>query len=67
VHLDVKINRQCKNTKEELLKTSAAMWFNKMCRINRLASKCTRVKETTNNFLTGFNESAIINITALFL
>jgi len=67
VHLHVKINRKCKNIKEELLKTSAAIWFNKMCMIYRLASKCTHVKETTNNFLTAFNENAIINITALFL
>ena len=66
MHLDVKIDRKCKNTKEELLKTTAAIRFNKMCRINRLASKCTHVKKTANNFPTAFNERTIINITDLF-
>jgi hypothetical protein len=29
-----------KNTKEKLLKNIAAIWFNKMCRLNHFTPKC---------------------------
>jgi len=29
----------CKNTKKKLLKTIAAIWFNKMCRLNHYTPK----------------------------
>jgi hypothetical protein len=33
-----------KNAKQELLETSAAMWLNKICRINQLTPKYMQVK-----------------------
>jgi hypothetical protein len=39
-----------KNVKEKLLKTKAAIWFNKTCRRNQLTSKYIQIKRkvTTN-------------------
>jgi len=43
---NAKLNNNYKNTKLNLLKANAAVWFNKMCKIKRLKSdfKCFNVK-----------------------
>jgi len=33
-----------KNTKQQLLKTNAAIWFNKMCRLKHLTPKYIKLK-----------------------
>jgi hypothetical protein len=38
-----------KNTKEKLLKTNAAIWFNKMCRTQQLCPKYVQIKVSGNN------------------
>jgi hypothetical protein len=34
-----KMSNSFKNAKQKLLKTNAAIWFNKICRINQLTPK----------------------------
>jgi len=34
-----------KNTREKLLQTNAAIWFNKMCRFKQLTPKYIQIKE----------------------
>jgi hypothetical protein len=38
-----------KNTKDKLLKTNVAIWFNKMCRLNHLMPNYIHVKDDRNN------------------
>ena len=40
----VRIIHLHKNTKQKLLKTNAAIWFNKMCRHKHLAPKYIKLK-----------------------
>ena len=56
----VNMCNSCKNTKPKLLKTDAAMWFSKMCRIKhlklnyiniRISGKKPQDKNTTSNAL----------------
>jgi ribosomal protein L37AE/L43A len=39
-----KLCNSCKNTKLKLLKTKAAIWFNKMCKIKHLKPNCINIK-----------------------
>ena len=39
-----KLNNNCKNTKLKLLKTNAAIWFNKVCKIKQLKPNYINVK-----------------------
>lgn len=38
-----------KNAKQKLLKTSAGIWFRKICRVNQWTPKCTQIKLKHNN------------------
>jgi hypothetical protein len=38
-----------RNAKEKLLKTNAAIWFSKICRVNQLTRKYRRVKIKDDN------------------
>jgi hypothetical protein len=38
-----------KNTKENLLKTDAAIWFSKICKMNQLKPKYVNIKVNGNN------------------
>ena len=44
-----KTYHQYKNTKEKLLKTNAAIWFNKMCRTQQLCPKYINIKVNGNS------------------
>ena len=39
-----KLNNSYKNTKPKLLKTNAAIWFNKMCKIKQLIPNYITIK-----------------------
>jgi hypothetical protein len=38
-----------KNTKVKLHKTSAAIWYNEMCKLEQLAPKCIQIKINGNS------------------
>ena len=47
--LQAKLNNNYKNTKLKLLKTNAAVWFNKMCKIKQLKPNYINIKINGQN------------------